>query len=75
MSTPQPTVINWSGLDDTDKLDLIPTLAATDNWILLTQPLGARNKTQPPFRDAQLVARANGKCSRHKGWWREGKTN
>jgi len=73
LSTPQPTVMNWFGLDDKEKLDLFPTLAATDNWILLTQPLGARNKTQPPFREAQLVARADGKCSRHKGWWREGK--
>jgi len=31
------------------------------------------NKTQPPFREVQLVARADGKCSRRKGWWREGK--
>jgi len=38
-----------------------------------SHPLGASNKTQPPFREAQLVARADGKCSRHKGWWREGK--
>jgi len=36
MSTPQPTVINWSGLDDKEKLDLIPILATIDNWILLT---------------------------------------
>jgi len=48
--TPQPMVINWSGLDDQEKLDLIPTLSTTDNWILLTQPIGASNKTQPPFR-------------------------
>jgi len=73
IATPHPTVINWSGLDDREKLDLIPTLSSTDNWILLTHPLGASNKTQPPFREAQLVARADGKCSRHKGWWREGK--
>jgi len=66
-------VINWSGLDGKEKLDLIPTLAATDNWILLTRPLGASNKPQPPFREAQLVARADGKCSRHKDWWRERK--
>ena len=45
-------VINWSGLDDQEKLDLIPTLSTTDNWILLTQPLGDSNKTQPPFREA-----------------------
>jgi len=73
ITTSQPMVINWSGLGYKEKLDLIPTLAATDNWILLTQPLGVSNKTQPPFREAQLVARAHGKCSRHKGWLREGK--
>jgi len=73
IATPQPTVINWSGLNDKEKSDLIPTLSATGNWILLTHPLGASNKTQPPLREAQLVARADGKCSRHKGWWREGK--
>jgi len=38
IATPQPTVINWSGLDDKEKLDPIPALAATDNWIFLTQP-------------------------------------
>ena len=36
IATPQPTDINWAGLDEKEKLDLIPTLAATDNWILLT---------------------------------------
>jgi len=46
--TPQPTVINWSGLDEKEKLDLISTLAVTDNWILLTYPLGASNKPSPP---------------------------
>jgi len=67
IATPQQTVINWSGLDEKEKLDLIPTLTASDNWILLTQPLGASNKTHPPFREAQWIARADGKCSRHKG--------
>jgi len=66
-------VIDWSGIDDKEKLDLIPNLCATDNWILLTQPLGASNKTQAPFREAQLVARADRKSSRHKGWWQKGK--
>jgi len=47
IATPQPTVINWSGLDNREKLDLIPTLSATDNWILLTHALGTSNKTQP----------------------------
>jgi len=71
--TPQPTVINWPGLNDKEKAELIPTLSATDNRILLTHPQRASNKTQPPFRESQMVARAGGKCSRHKGWWREGK--
>jgi len=53
--------------------DLIPTLSTTDNWILLTQPIGGSNKTQPPFREAKLISRVDGKSSRHKGWWREGK--
>jgi len=56
-----------------EKSELIPTLLITDNWILLTHPLGTGNKSQPPFKDSQRIARAEGKCSRHKGWWREGK--
>ena len=72
-ATPQPTGINWPGLNDREKGELKPTLSTTDNWILLTHPQGASNKTQPPFGESQMVARADGKCSRHKGWWREGK--
>jgi hypothetical protein len=37
-------VINWAGLNDKKKTELMPTLASTDNWILLTYPLGAKNK-------------------------------
>jgi len=51
----------------------MPTLSTTASWILFTQPLGDSNKPQPPFREAKLVAMADGKNSRHKGWWREGK--
>jgi len=47
IATPQPTVINWSGLDDKEKLEITPTLFATDNWILLTHLLGTSNKTSP----------------------------
>ena len=71
--SPQPMVINWPGLNDKEKTELIPTLSSTDNWILLTYPLGAKNKSQPPLVESQMIARADGKCSRHKGWWREGK--
>ena len=53
--------------------ELIPTLSLTDNWILLTHPIGDKNKSQPPLAELQGIARAEGKCSRHKGWWREGK--
>jgi hypothetical protein len=66
IATPQPTVINWPGLNDKEKAELIPTLSTTDNWILRTHPQGASNKTQPPFRESQMVARADGQCSRHK---------
>jgi len=48
ISTPQPTVIKLSGLEEKEKLHLIPTLSATDNWILLTQPLGVTTKPSPP---------------------------
>ena len=72
-SSPQPMVINWPGLNDKEKIELIPTLFSTENWILLTHPLGAKNKSQPPLAEPQRIARAEGKCSRHKGWWREGK--
>jgi len=71
--SPQPMVINWPGLNDEEKTELIPTLSATDDWILLTHPLGATNKSKPPLAESLRIARADGKCSRHKGWWREGK--
>ena len=73
LPSPQPLVINWPGLNDKEKIELIPILASTENWILLTYPLGAKNKSQPPLMESQRIARAEGKCSRHKGWWREGK--
>jgi len=40
-SSPQPSVINWPGLNDKEKTELISTLSSTDKWILLTYPLGA----------------------------------
>jgi len=67
-ATPQPTVINWPGLNDKEKAELIPTLSTTDNWILLTHPQGASIKSQPPLGESQRIARADGKYSRHKGW-------
>jgi len=72
-ASPQPMVINWPGLTDMEKTELTHTLSTTDNWILLTHPLGAKNKSQAPLKESQRIAKAEGKCSRHKGWWREGK--
>ena len=62
-------VVNMPGLNDKEKTELIPTLSTT----LLTHPLGAKNKSKPPLGDSQRIARAEGKCSWHKGRWREGK--
>ena len=73
IASPHPIIINWPGLTDVEKTELIPTFSTTDNWILLIHPLGAKNKFQPPLQESQRIARADGKCSRHKGWWREGK--
>jgi len=56
-----------------EKTELVLTLSTTDTWILLTHPLGAKNKSQPPLKESQRIARAEGKCSRHKGWWLKGK--
>jgi len=66
-------VINWPGLTDMEKTELTHTLSTTDNWILLTHQLGAKNKSQPPLKESLRIARAEGKCSRHKGWWQESK--
>jgi len=56
-ATTQPTVINWQGLNDKEKAELIPTLSTTDNWILLTHPQGASNKSQPSFGESQKISR------------------
>jgi len=44
----QPMVMDWP----MEKTELIPTLFTTDNWILLTHPLGAKNKSQPPLKES-----------------------
>jgi len=61
-------VINWPGLTEEEKTELILTLFTTNNWILLTHTLGAKKKSQDPLKESQRIARAEGKCSRHKGW-------
>jgi len=53
---PQPhnqTVINWAGLYEAENQQLVPILSITDNWILLSHPLGKSNKTLPPLREAK----------------------
>jgi len=54
IATPQPMVINWPGLNDKEKSELIPTLSTTDNWILLPYPQGTSNKPQPPSENHTL---------------------
>ena len=49
--SPQPMAINWPGLTDVEKTELIPTLSTTDNWILLTHPLGAKKNSSPPLKN------------------------
>ena len=61
-SSPQPTVINWPGLNDKGKTELLPTLSSTDNWILLTYPLGAKNKSQPPLAESQGIRAGGGRA-------------
>ena len=56
-------VINWPGLNDKEKTELIPTLSTTDNWFLLTHPLGATNRSQPPLGESQRIARAEGNAA------------
>ena len=54
----QPMVINWQGLTDMEKIELSHTLSTTNNWILLTHTLGAKNKFQPPLKESLMIARA-----------------
>jgi len=59
--TPQLMIINWPGLNDKEKAELIPTLSTTDNWILLTHPLETRNKSQPPLLRITKDGQSRGK--------------
>ena len=69
----QPTVINWEGLEEIERSQIQLLLTTSNDWVLITPPLGKKDTSPPPFRGAKMVARASGKASRHKGWWREGK--
>ena len=42
-------IVNWPGLSEEGRIDLIPNLLATDNWILLIHSLGPANPITPPF--------------------------
>jgi len=47
-ATSQPTFIKWTGINDKEKAELIPTLSATDIWILLTHHKGRVTNPSPP---------------------------
>jgi len=51
IASPQPMVINWQGLTDKEKTELIPTLSTADNWILLTHPLELKTNPIPPLKN------------------------
>ena len=68
-----PVIVNWSVLDPSEQAEITPTLASTDNWIILTHPLGPEKTITPPIpAGAQRILHSKGKPSRERGWWRTG---
>ena len=68
-----PIIVNWSGLDSLEHAENTPTSAYTDNWIILTHPLGPEKTiTLPILAGAKRILYTTEKASRHKGWWRTG---
>jgi len=68
-----PVIVNWSVLDPSEQAEITPTLASTDNWIILTHPLGPEKTITPPIpAGAQRILLSKGKPSRERGWWRTG---
>jgi len=68
-----PVVVNWSGLSDLERTELVPTLLATNNWILLTPLLGSAKSVYPPFpHGARRIFLTKGNASREKHWWTTG---
>ena len=68
-------VINGPGLTDAEKTELSVTLSTTNNWILLTHPLGAKNKSQPPLKESLMITRARGNVDDTKDGGGKVKTN
>ena len=49
------------------------TLAAADNWIIFTHPLGPEKSATPPIpTGAQRILYIKGKAGKERGWWRTG---
>jgi len=66
-------MVNWSGLNDLERTNIVPTLMTTNNWILLTHPLGSVKSITPPFSDgARRILHIKGNASREKRWWKKG---
>jgi len=62
-----PVVVNWSGLCDLERTELVPTLLATNNWILLTHLLGPAKSVTSPFPyGARRILLNKGNASREK---------
>jgi len=58
-----------------EKTELILTLSTTDSWILLTHPLGDKNKSQPPLKESQRIARAEGNVAGTRDGGRRARIN
>ena len=68
-----PIIVNWSGLDAQEQAEITPLLASTDNWIILTHPLGPEKAITPPIPvGAKRILQTKGKASRERGWWKTG---
>jgi len=68
-----PVIVNWSGLDPSEQAEIAPTLAAADNWIIFTHPLGPEKSATPPIpTGAHRILYTKGKAGRERGWWRTG---
>jgi len=65
-----PIIVDWSGLDSSEQVEIISTLALADNhWIIFMDPLGPEKTITPPIpAGAKRIFFTKGKASREKGW-------
>ena len=64
-------MVNWSGLSELERTDIVPALVATNNWILITHLLGQAKCINPPFlHGARRILLAKGNASREKRLWK-----